>query len=149
MNWLMEHMDDPDIDVPLELGGAGKKEEINEEAVMMITSMGFPREKAIKALKATDNNVERATDWIFSHMEDAMDVEEPKHQASVVVNDGPANYRLKAFISHMGTSTSSGHYVCHVKKDGKWILFNDKKVAFSDEPPKDMGYLYLFERVSP
>ena len=48
----------------------------------------------------------------------------------------------------MGTSTASGHYVCHIKKDDKWILFNDQKVAISDDPPKDMGYLYFFERQS-
>jgi ubiquitin carboxyl-terminal hydrolase 5/13 len=150
MNWIMEHMDDPDIDVPMDLSGnaSAKKEEVNEEAVSMITSMGFPREKAIKALKATDNNVERATDWIFSHMEDDMDVEEqPQQTGAPSVQDGPAKYSLKAFISHMGSSTASGHYVCHINKGGKWVLFNDQKVAYSDDPPKEMGYLYLYERL--
>jgi ubiquitin carboxyl-terminal hydrolase 5/13 len=37
---------------------------------MMMTSMGFPEKKCIKALKNCDNNVERATDWLFSHMDD-------------------------------------------------------------------------------
>jgi hypothetical protein len=32
--------------------------------------MGFTRAQALKALKATQNNVERATEWIFSHTED-------------------------------------------------------------------------------
>eukprot|EP00966_Prymnesium_polylepis_P256226 5918409-Prymnesium_polylepis.2 len=27
----------------------------------------------------------------------------------------------------MGANTSCGHYVCHIKKDGKWALFNDRK----------------------
>lgn len=39
----------------------------NEEAVSMITMMGFTRVQAVQALKATNNNVERAADWIFSH----------------------------------------------------------------------------------
>lgn len=41
----------------------------------MIMGMGFTREQAIKALKATDNNIERAADWIFSHADelDSMD----------------------------------------------------------------------------
>lgn len=39
----------------------------NEEALEMIMNMGFNRAQAIKALEATDNNVERALDWIFSH----------------------------------------------------------------------------------
>jgi ubiquitin carboxyl-terminal hydrolase 5/13 len=29
--------------------------------------MGFTRAQAVRALKATDNDVERAADWIFSH----------------------------------------------------------------------------------
>ena len=29
-------------------------------------------------------------------------------------------YRLIAFISHMGTSTMCGHYVCHVFKEGRY-----------------------------
>jgi ubiquitin C-terminal hydrolase len=28
-------------------------------------------------------------------------------------------YQLFAFISHMGTSTMCGHYVCHIKKEGR------------------------------
>jgi ubiquitin carboxyl-terminal hydrolase 5/13 len=39
----------------------------NEEAVSMITTMGFTRAQSIRALEATDNDVERAADWIFSH----------------------------------------------------------------------------------
>lgn len=29
--------------------------------------MGFTHVQAVKALKATNNNIERAMDWIFSH----------------------------------------------------------------------------------
>lgn len=58
-----------------------------------------------------------------------------------------AVYQLLAFISHMGTSTQSGHYVVHVKRDGRWVIYNDNKVALSGDPPKDMGYLYFFQRV--
>ena len=29
--------------------------------------MSFTREQAINALKMTDNNIERAVDWIFAH----------------------------------------------------------------------------------
>lgn len=40
--------------------------------------MGFTIQQATKALKETNNNVERAADWIFSHaMEmDAMEISE-------------------------------------------------------------------------
>lgn len=56
------------------------------------------------------------------------------------------DYQLHAFVSHMGSSTMSGHYVAHIKKDGKWVLFNDSKVAVSENPPTDMGYIYIFKR---
>jgi uncharacterized UBP type Zn finger protein len=51
MNWLLSHMDDPDLDKPLEpspsasSGGASGGESVNEEAVMMLSSMGFTREQ--------------------------------------------------------------------------------------------------------
>lgn len=61
--------------------------------------------------------------------------------------DGHGKYRLIAFISHMGTSTMCGHYVCHVLKEGRWVIFNDRKVALSETPPKEHGYLYLYRRV--
>ena len=43
-------------------------------------------------------------------------------------DDGQGKYTLKAVISHIGKSTDHGHYVCHVKVDGNWVLFNDEKV---------------------
>lgn len=67
--------------------------------------------------------------------------------ASINFRDGNAKYKLVAFISHMGTSSMCGHYVCHIFKDGKWIIFNDNKVAVSEHPPKDLAYLYLYQRV--
>lgn len=39
----------------------------DEAALEMVMSMGFTQEQATKALKATNNNLERAADWIFSH----------------------------------------------------------------------------------
>ncbi len=46
----------------------------------------------------------------------------------------------------MGTSTMVGHYVCHIFKDGRWVIFNDEKVAQSENTPKDLGYIYLYKR---
>ncbi|RLO12670.1 hypothetical protein DYB28_007929, partial [Aphanomyces astaci] len=57
-----------------------------------------------------------------------------------------AHYDLLGFVSHMGSNTHSGHYVAHIKKDGKWIFFNDAKVAISDTPPFGAGYIYLYRR---
>ena len=58
-----------------------------------------------------------------------------------------SGYKLVAFISHMGTSTSVGHYVCHILRDGRWVIYNDEKVAQSEHPPRDLAYLYLYQRV--
>lgn len=62
----------------------------------------------------------------------------------------PTEYKLVAFISHMGTSSQVGHYVCHILKDAAdvgWVIFNDNKVAISQNPPKELGYLYLYQRI--
>lgn len=62
--------------------------------------------------------------------------------------DGPGKYELVGFVSHMGANTACGHYVAHLLKEGRWVIFNDEKVAVSERPPKDLGYLYLFKRTS-
>ncbi|XP_075164281.1 ubiquitin specific protease 5 [Haematobia irritans] len=154
-NWLMEHIGDADFSDPFVLPDstpAGNVFVPNPESLAMLMSMGFDERQATKALKATDGNVERATDWIFSHVDD-MDVvedvaaEATNHSGSKKsYRDGSGKYRLVAFISHMGTSAQVGHYVCHIKKDGQWVIFNDSKVALSQNPPKDLGYLYLYKR---
>lgn len=69
--WLMEHITDYDFSDPfVPPGTEGSSFTPNLEAVPIIMGMGFTKDQAIKALKATDNNVERAVDWIFSHQEE-------------------------------------------------------------------------------
>ena len=60
---------------------------------------------------------------------------------------GKTLYRLIAFISHVGQSAHSGHYVCYILKRGKWVLHNDHIVAESKHPPKDLAYMYLYQRL--
>lgn len=55
-------------------------------------------------------------------------------------------YRLKGFITHMGSNIDSGHYVAHILVDGKWVFYNDGKVTDSKEPPRELAYMYLYER---
>ncbi|XP_047533547.1 ubiquitin carboxyl-terminal hydrolase 5 [Vanessa atalanta] len=154
-NWLMEHMTDWDFDNKFEPPGsqntgASANAAVDEASVEQITSMGFTRTQAARALRATDGDVARALDWIFSHA-DQLDSEElptaPIQDRTLGCRDGPEKYKLVAFISHMGTSTMVGHYVCHILHEGRWVIFNDNKVALSENPPKDLGYLYLYERL--
>jgi len=63
----------------------------------------------------------------------------------------PAEYRLKAFISHKGPSVHSGHYVATIKQDDdSWVLFNDEKVVKAEgeanETMKKLAYIYIYER---
>jgi len=62
------------------------------------------------------------------------------------VEDGDGKYTLMGMISHIGKNTGSGHYIAHLKKDEKWVIFNDEKVALSENPPFQHAYLYLFRR---
>ena len=120
----------------------------------MMTSMGFPEKKCIKALKSCDMNVERAMDWLFSHMDDPDD-EGDSVMADDSVTDAykcslPGVYSLQSFITHLGASVHAGHYVCHIKKEvekgdnsPQWVYFNDAKVAVTDDAPFGKGYIYF------
>lgn len=158
MEWLMSHIDDPDFHDPLKVDDSKAPEPtFPPEVIAMVTSMGFTDCQSKKALAATDGNVERAIDWIFSHLDElAADSE------TAPTEPGPSNpgtnqptpsgsdssrYHLRSFVSHMGSSTACGHYVAHVKEDARWILFNDSKVAVSQTPPRDLGYLYVYEQL--
>ena len=62
------------------------------------------------------------------------------------MDDGEGRYELLGFVSHMGASTACGHYVAHLRRGGRWVIFNDDKVAVSADPPRELGYLYVFRR---
>ncbi|KAF4731794.1 Ubiquitin carboxyl-terminal hydrolase 13, partial [Perkinsus olseni] len=164
-SWLMEHMDDP----PTPTGGGSTEEDaVDADALVMLTSMGFTDRQAKAAMKATSNNVERAADWLFSRTDDldaAVDAVEAEGQQQgeattegstakerLLASDGPGEYDLVGFISHVGRNVSHGHYVCHMLKEvspggpKKWVIFNDEKVAVSADPPFDLGYIYLYRR---
>uniref|UniRef100_A0A9J8B372 Ubiquitin carboxyl-terminal hydrolase 13 n=1 Tax=Cyprinus carpio carpio TaxID=630221 RepID=A0A9J8B372_CYPCA len=188
-NWIIAHMEEPDFAEPLAVPTymepdlpspslpttSALDNQPPEESISILTSMGFPRHHTIQALKATNNNLERALDWIFTHpdceeeseaMSDTADTEPNDNSfsngnahsdsslspdqdlSSPRVRDGPGRYELFAFISHMGASTMSGHYVCHIKKEGRWLIYNDHKVCLSERPPKDLGYMYFYRRLS-
>jgi ubiquitin carboxyl-terminal hydrolase 5/13 len=123
-----------------------------------------------------DGNPERAVDWFFTNMDDPGEEEAaaaapssgpPTTEQSSSVggnNNIPANYRLKAFISHKGPSVHSGHYVATIRQpqagipgegekedEDEWVLFNDEKVVRAPEgggeEMRSLAYLYVYERV--
>lgn len=118
----------------------------------MLTSMGFPTDACKAALIETKDDVDAAVNWLISHTDElATLVPSILNRKEAAVKpaaflDGEGRYELVGFISHMGRSTLSGHYVCHIRKNGRWILFNDEKVAVSESPPRELGYLYLYRR---
>lgn len=159
MQWLLSHMDDPDIDAPavaISAKDAGSvKVAVNEQLVDKLVLFGFQADQARKALKETGGDVERAAEWILTHPDDTVSMDVDTAMGQVATNgvdesvpDGQGKYKLLGFVSHMGMSTQSGHYVAHLLKEGRWVIYNDVKVAASGDPPKDMGYLYFFQRIS-
>eukprot|EP01116_Phalansterium_solitarium_P022303 TRINITY_DN7315_c0_g1_i1.p1 TRINITY_DN7315_c0_g1~~TRINITY_DN7315_c0_g1_i1.p1 ORF type:complete len:786 (+),score=243.20 TRINITY_DN7315_c0_g1_i1:82-2439(+) len=156
MNWLFEHMDDPDIDTPLPSASAASKggAEFAPELIGQLSEMGFQPAQAKRALRETDGNVERALEWLFSHMDELQDITDepasaaaaPSSKADMEVDSRPARYELLGFIVHLGPSVHSGHYVAFVKRNGQWVQFNDEKVAVSENPPIGKAYMYFFKR---
>lgn len=144
--------------------------EPTSEAIAMLASMGIDTSQAIIALKMTNNDPQRAIEYIFdpesyvpapisggrveSCASNATNRSSSRHAnlnlqcEPVKPDEDPKLYQLKAFISHMGPSTISGHYVCHIRREGKWYIYNDEKVAISENPPRQFGYLYFYERIS-
>jgi len=140
---------------------------VDESVVQsLVANLGaFTADQVRAALKETNGAADRAADWLFSHMDDldgaiaALNSNDSKTQGassggpgassstSVPLEDGEhGNYSLTGMISHIGKNTGSGHYVAHLKKDGKWVIFNDEKVALSSKPPFLHAYLYLYQR---
>lgn len=154
MEWIFSHMEDADFNDPLPTSSPSGSPSCNPEHIEMLSSMGFTIEQAVTALKASDGIPDRAAEWLFSHSDDldaavtaSQDVGVPA-ECDQNLGDPAAigDYQLLGFISHMGGNTACGHYVCHIKKGDRWVIFNDDKVAVSESPPFDLGYMYIFQR---
>ncbi|TPX10328.1 uncharacterized protein E0L32_008733 [Thyridium curvatum] len=166
MEWLFQHMEDPDIDAPLDLGsssgGTGAASTADPEKIEMLGAMGFGAPQARKALKETGGDVERAVEWLFSHPDDQGDFDEggegaasgePKEKVLAGSGDLPARFQLQSITCHKGTSIHTGHYVAFVRKHigdkVAWVLFNDEKVveAVDVDEMKKFAYVYFFKKV--
>jgi ubiquitin carboxyl-terminal hydrolase 5/13 len=80
-NWLFAHMEDSDIDDPVDFNpksgsGGGASAVIDPEKIENLGAMGFNAPQARQALKETGGDMERAVDWLFSHPDAAGDFED-------------------------------------------------------------------------
>ncbi|KAG0341734.1 hypothetical protein BG004_005923 [Podila humilis] len=156
MDWLIQHMEDPDIDDPIvSNNNSSAAAAANPEQIGQLADMGFTDKQAKKALKETGGNMERAVEWLFSHMDTPMDDDEEGREAvassgnkNAIVGDPSkkGHYHLGSFISHKGPSVHCGHYVSHIRKDNQWVLFNDNKVVVDTKAPIGDAYMYIFKR---
>jgi len=160
MNWLMEHMDDPDEEEPTGQPESKKQALCDADPALVegLCMMGFTEERARYALSQTDNDGDRAAIWLLTHQEEEIPKqdgaekktesapEEAAKKPKIEKYEGSTKYKLVSFISHLGSRPDQGHYVTHAKKDGVWYLFNDKKVAVSSDPPFDLGFIYFYVR---
>ncbi|KAL1233851.1 Ubiquitin carboxyl-terminal hydrolase [Trichinella pseudospiralis] len=133
----------------------------NPELMSQLMDMGFAEADVRTALIETANNLEIAVQWLLSGGVDGQGGQgagglnnssrssnDVPPSSEVQFRDGDGLYRLRGFISHIGSSAHTGHYVCHLLKGEQWIIYNDEKVALSEKPPKDLGYVFLYERIS-
>jgi len=118
--------------------------------------MGFSSAQAEFALAKTNNNPDLAIGYLFDHSDIDQIMQEEKSKSAESEELGPYYkatedlkqpfYSLKASVVHLGANYQSGHYVCYIKKNDKWIYYNDAKVAESSDPALGKGSLYLFKR---
>jgi len=177
LNWVFAHMEDPDFNDPPAAAGASRGADaaptpagISPDLIEMLMNYGFNEVQCTAALTATNSDMERAADWLFSHENvagitaetvAAMNIDgsgsggssggaSAAAGASGAPDFGAAGggqYELLSIISHIGRNTDHGHYVCHRKlRTGEWALFNDDKVAQTGKPPLEHGFMYLFRK---
>lgn len=161
--WLFEHMEDPDIDVPLQAtssaAGCASSAAVDPEKIENLGNMGFSAPQARQALKETGGDMERAVDWLFSHpdavgdfgddaMPEANGSAAPTAADQIVEDTKPAKFSLNSIVCHKGSSIHAGHYVAFIKKKEGWVLFNDEKVALGGDVDemKKFAYIYFFRR---
>ncbi|PVU90003.1 hypothetical protein BB559_004825 [Furculomyces boomerangus] len=169
MNYLMENIDRLSGPAPQPTQRNTRintEMDVDPSLITMLCDMGFTPAQSKRALKETDNDMERAVDWLFSHPEiTGEEIEDSNNNEgsclgsdeteNVGVSDKTAEYKLASFISHKGNSIHSGHYVSHVKKkiEGEgieneneyWVLFNDDHVVKQPHPATDSGYVYILK----
>ena len=127
VEWIMNHMDDPDFnDAHPDLKGTRKTQSQEERSatadpgIQELVCLGFAEHKAKHALQQSGGDINGAAEWLFMNGDTLPDqppeVSEPVEVATPKVKNfrnGSGKYQLRGIISHMGTSPHSGKFgVC-------------------------------------
>ncbi|KAJ1901357.1 ubiquitin C-terminal hydrolase Ubp14 [Kickxella alabastrina] len=161
MNWIFEHMDDADIDVPEESSAhpsAASAAAVDPEAVEQLMAMGFSKERVEKELTNAGGDPNRALDRLLNFPDD----EQPISAGDVTMaspsvagggsddSESASVFELTGFVSHKGSSVHCGHYIANVRQgqgaDTQWFLFNDSKVVAQSDPEPEQAYIFFFTR---
>jgi ubiquitin carboxyl-terminal hydrolase 5/13 len=62
----------------------------------------------------------------------------------VPLESASGKYKLHGMVTHLGANATSGHYIAHVKKEEKWVYYNDLKVAEVEDPMFQLGTMYFY-----
>lgn len=119
MEWLFQHLEDPEIDIPVsQKTGGAPAATADPEKVEMLGAMGFTAAQAKKALRETGGDMERAVEWLFSHPDDQGDDDAPKAESQPQAasasastagsSEVPAKFQLQSIVCHKGTSIHTG-----------------------------------------
>lgn len=171
VQWLFEHIEDPDINDSLVIKDNNNNNNINninnskhdnkyEEKAKEMTEMGFEYSICLKALKLNRGDINSSIEWVFCHP-DGIDNAEINSDATEPIRRqrdqryghekmNNVKYNLLDVVCHKGNSVQSGHYV-EFHRDSieqPWVLYNDEKmvqVDTEDEIQKN-GYIYVYRR---
>ena len=112
MNWYFMNMENQDIQKPIKKIKkpsqiADSRVKISDENINSIKDMGFTQKRAEYSLAKCDNNLERALDYLFNHMDDE----------DVVMNVGP----------NVGSSNNSNisKFLCKNKNSSLYSLYGN------------------------
>lgn len=166
MQWLFEHIEDPDINNPLVIKNKNNNnsdhDSMYEEKAKEMIEMGFEYSICLKALKINKGDISSSIEWVFSHPDGVensdikSDTTEPikkqkdEHCGHEEMNN--VKYNLLDVVCHKGNSVQSGHYVEFHRDsiDQPWVLYNDEKMVQVDteDEIKKNGYIYVYKRES-
>jgi ubiquitin carboxyl-terminal hydrolase 5/13 len=115
LNWLFSHMDDPDIDDPIEIAPPVSTSAEDEGKIARLGEMGIEPARARRALRETSGDVNRALDWVFSHPDEAdlpdtaADLSDANATQSYPgSSELPAEFELQSILCHKGISVHTG-----------------------------------------